>query len=169
MIIGGDLGQQPQYCFAAAPWPYLPVLYAVKNQAAYAITRVQRTPGNQAGQLGRQYGFKAVTGAKKHAAALIYHDQHRALPFFTEQFGVGTARSGGDAPVNGADVITWLVNADFFEINAATTKIGLIGPCQLTQRSVSARQVQLPRRKAQRDQLVQVRIGTAGRYSDVGH
>ena len=106
-------------------------------------------------------GYPATT---KHTDYINVHGhQHRPFAFLAEQFGMRLARARGDAPVDGANIVTGLVVAHFLEVDPAAAKVRLVGPGEITQRAFAPRQLQLRGGEAQGDERVQLGVGALGR------
>jgi len=55
---------------------------------------------------------------------LVDTDDDRTFPFFPKHLGEGTAGTGGNTPVDGADVVAGLIGTMFFEVDAAAADLG---------------------------------------------
>ena len=80
----------------------------------------------------------------------------RPLAFLAEQFGVGAAAPGGDAPVDGAGVVAGRVEPDLLELQAAAALCATVRTLQQRQGGAVGVQAETAGRAAQRDQFRQV-------------
>src|SRR5690606_12990673 len=115
---GLQLVQQMQGRATAALGAHQRVIGIRPHQPADAVAIVDGHPAEDGGSLRGYHRFERHLAAEEHAAALVHGDDDRALPLFAEHLGEGLAGAGGDAPVDGADVIALLVGAELLEVDA---------------------------------------------------
>src|SRR5690606_17381787 len=124
-----------------------------KEQGTKAITMFDGCPCQQGGCMTGCYGFEQILATEKHGAALIEQDKDRLFLLFTVNLGVHIASTCGDTPVDGANLVTWLIGAYFIKVEAAPAHHRLLAAIPLATAAVSERKTQAVCLAFQGDQL----------------
>ena len=140
----------------------IPGAVARDHHAAYALPVVQGRPEQQAGGMGGEYGFEAVSGAEMHGRPQVYRNQYRSLPFLMEQLGVGFPGPGGYAPVDGPHIIPRRVLPDLIKLHTATPAMGTFGTRQIRQGAVDLGDIEEAGGEASRYQAAAINDGALG-------
>ena len=90
---------------------------AVKQREADLVVASDGREGQQGAELGCRLTLRARAGAEVLGARYVGHQHQRELTLLDVALDVGLAESGGDLPVDGANVVARYVGANLVELD----------------------------------------------------
>jgi hypothetical protein len=96
------------------------------SEQSDTVVIVQCGEGEQGGELGDDFSLRLTTRASGQAAARIHDEKHGQFPFLDETFHKRLPDAGRDIPVDGPDVIAWLVSTNVGEGQARAFENGVV-------------------------------------------
>ena len=156
-------GQGPQHSEHAATPDLgleLPVLAAAGHQGADPVTAGQRGPGDERRRFRGDDRFESHPGTEVHARTQVHQQDHRPLPLFLEQLGVGAAGARRHPPVDAANVVPRQIDTGLGELHAATAKTRQVGARHRLASAPRRAQVEALSAEAQPDEIVDPRLDT---------
>src|SRR5277367_6574294 len=120
-ILANDLAENPQDRSAITTGENFLGYFVIKNQRSDAVALLEDAPSRQGSGFCGNDGFHGNAAAEEHVHALIDNEESGTIAFFGVHADEGLAHSGGDMPIDYANIVAEDVVAKFFEVEATTS------------------------------------------------
>jgi hypothetical protein len=91
-----------------------------KNQPTQAVTIGNRAPSHQSRSLSSPHRFIRALRSKHHRLTKVEPDYHWTVSFLSENFSMRFSSPRCDTPIDGAEIVTFLIGTRFIEFYATT-------------------------------------------------
>jgi hypothetical protein len=91
-----------------------------KNQSTQTITIGNGAPSQQSRNLSSPHRFIRALRSKHHRLTKIEPDYHWAVSLLSKNFSMRFPRPRCDTPIDGPEIITFLIETRFIEFYSAT-------------------------------------------------